>query len=204
MCSRPATWTTAAHIRWCLAHWKGGLVTNESQFSLYRADSTQCVSSCVGEWFFDVILMNGVARGGGGVMVRAGVAHEHSCILLMAFWRDRDNILRPVIVPFIHDHQPTLQHNNAHLISCVASILNGTCLGCSGLAYATTCSSSCQYPANGHSHWKGVNQHSTGHKPDQLDAKEMCYTAWGKWWSRHTLTNFLTPPGPLKAEELYI
>ncbi len=84
-----------------------------------------------------------------------------------------------------------------HPSSCMASILTGhvthwACLGCSGSAYTTACSSSCQYPATSHSHWRGVDQHSTGHnqQPDQLYAKEMCCTAWGKWWSHQILTGF--------------
>ncbi len=55
---------------------------------------------------------------------------------------------------------------------------------------------SCQYPAPLHSHWRGVDQHSTGHnqQPDQLYAMEMCCTAWGKWWSHQILTGFRSPP----------
>jgi hypothetical protein len=36
--------------------------------------------------------------------------------------------------------------------------------------------------SSNHSHWIGVGQHSTGHnqQPDQLYAKEMCNTIWGK------------------------
>ncbi len=90
-----------------------------------------------------------------------------------------------------------------HPSSCMASILTGhvthwACLGCSGSAYTTACSSSCQYPATSHRHWRGVDQHSTGHnqQPDQLYAKEMCCTAWGKWWSHQILTGFRTPPPP--------
>ncbi len=73
-------------------------------------------------------------------------------------------------------------------------------LGCSGSAYTTACSSSCQYPATSHSHWRGVDQHSTGHnqQPDQLYAKEMCCTAWVKCWSHQILTGFRTPPDPPK------
>jgi hypothetical protein len=55
------------------------------------------------------------------------------------------------------------------------------CLGCSGLNCTTECSSSCQYPATSHSHWRGVGHHSTGHnqQPDQFYAKAMCCAAWG-------------------------
>ncbi len=89
--------------------------------------------------------------------------NEHRCILLMAFWMHRDEILRPIVVPFIHDitsccsmimHGPMFQgsvHNSRswkHPSSCLASILTGhvthwPCLGCSGSAYMTACSSSC-------------------------------------------------------------
>jgi hypothetical protein len=45
-------------------------------------------------------------------------------------------------------------------------------LGCSGSACTTACSSSRQYPATLHSHWRGGGQHSTGHneQPDQFYA----------------------------------
>ncbi len=84
-----------------------------------------------------------------------------------------------------------------HPSSCMASILTGhvphwACLGCSWSAYRTVCSSSFQYPATSHSHWRGADQHSTdrNQQPDQLYVKEMCCTAWGKWWSHQILTGF--------------
>ncbi len=82
-------------------------------------------------------------------------------------------------------------------------VTNWACLGSSGSVYMTACSSSCQYPATSHSHWRGVDQHSTGHnqQPDQLYAKEMCCTAWGKLWSHQILTGFQTP---LDTVKLYI
>ncbi len=33
-------------------------------------------------------------------------------------------------------------------------------------------------------------------QPDQLYAKEMCWTAWGKWWSHQIQTGFQTTPPP--------
>ncbi len=55
-------------------------------------------------------------------------------------------------------------------------------------------------------HWRGVDQHSTGHnqQPDQLYVKEMCCTAWGKWCSPQKLTGFQTPPDPPNILKLYI
>ncbi len=115
---------------------------------------------------------------------------EHWCILLMAFWMHRDTVTRswgPLLCPssttitsccIMIMHGPMLQgsvHNSwklkswKHPSSCMASILTGhvthwACLGCSGSAYTTGCSSSWQYPATSHSHWRGVDQHYTGHK----------------------------------------
>ena len=43
-----------AHIRWRLALRRGILFTDESRFSLYRADGRQRVWRCVGERFADV------------------------------------------------------------------------------------------------------------------------------------------------------
>ncbi|KAL0178729.1 hypothetical protein M9458_027623, partial [Cirrhinus mrigala] len=60
-----------AHIRWCLALWRGFLFTDESRLSLYRADGRRRVWCRVGERFADVNVVDGVAHGGGGVMVWA-------------------------------------------------------------------------------------------------------------------------------------
>ncbi len=67
-------WTNA-HIRWRLALWRGVLFTDESRFSLYRADGRQRVWHRVGERFADVNIVDRVANGGSGVMVWAGVCY---------------------------------------------------------------------------------------------------------------------------------
>uniref|UniRef100_A0A8C1J6G5 Insertion element IS150 protein InsJ-like helix-turn-helix domain-containing protein n=1 Tax=Cyprinus carpio TaxID=7962 RepID=A0A8C1J6G5_CYPCA len=107
-----------AHIRWCLALWRGVLFTNESQFSLYRADGRQRVWCRVGERFADVNIVDQVAHGGGGVMVWAGVCYGertqvHFIDGILNAQRYRDEILRPIAVPFIHDQHLMLQHDNA-------------------------------------------------------------------------------------------
>jgi hypothetical protein len=59
-----------------------------------------------------------------------------------------------------------------------------------------------QYPETLHSRWRGVIQHSTGHNPpsNQLYAKEMCHTAWGKTNGVHTRywLAFWSTPLPLR------
>ncbi len=169
-----------AHIRWHLALWRGVLFTDESRFSLYRADSRQRVWRWVGERFADLNVVDQVAHGGGGVCYGQQI-QVHFIDGILNAQRYRDEILRPIVLPFIHGHHLMSQHDNAwphvarictqfleaeHPSSCMASILTGhgnhwACLGCSGSAYTTACSSSYKYPATSHSHWRGVDQHST-------------------------------------------
>ena len=54
---------------------KGAHFTDESGFSLFRADGRQHVWHRVGERFAYVNVVDGVAHGGGGVMVWAGVCY---------------------------------------------------------------------------------------------------------------------------------
>ncbi len=58
-----------AHIRWRLALWRGVFFTEESRFSLYRADGRQRVWRRVGERF--------ATHSGSGVIVWAGVCYGH-------------------------------------------------------------------------------------------------------------------------------
>ncbi len=86
--------------------------------SLYRADGRQCVWRRVGERFVDVKVVDRVAHGGVGVMVWAGVCYGqwtqvHFIDGILNAQRYGDEILRPIVVPFIHDHHLMLQHDNA-------------------------------------------------------------------------------------------
>ena len=117
-------------------------------------------------------------------------------------------------MPFLHRPHLMFQNDNAwphvarictqfletenvpcYSMACTLTIYitHWACLGCPGSTCTTVCSSSHQYPATSHSHWRGVWQYTTGHnqQPDQLYAKEMCCTAWGKWCSLQIMTCFL-------------
>ena len=78
------------------------------------ADGRQRVWRHVGEWFADVSVVDRVAHGG-GVMVWAGVCYGqrtqvHFIDGILNAQRYRDEILMPIVVPFIHDHHLMLQH----------------------------------------------------------------------------------------------
>ncbi len=75
-------------------------------------------TACMGERFADVNVVNRVAHGGGGVMVWAGVCYGqetqvHFIDGILNAQRYRDEILRSMVVPFIHDHHLMFQHDNA-------------------------------------------------------------------------------------------
>ncbi len=111
VCRRNRLEWANAHIRWRLALWRGVLLTDESRFSLYRADGRQRVWHRVGERFADVKVVDRVAHGGGGVMVWAGVCYGqrtqvHFIDGILNAQRYRDEILRPIVVPSSNFAQP--------------------------------------------------------------------------------------------------
>ncbi len=76
--------------------------------------------------------MDRVAHGGGEVMVWAGVCYGqrtqvHFIDGIVNAQRYRDEILRPIVVPFIHDHHLMLQHDNAwpHVTRISTQFLEG-------------------------------------------------------------------------------
>jgi hypothetical protein len=72
----------------------------------------------VGEWFADVNVANRVPHGGGGFIVWAGISYRQQTRLHfidsnLNAQRYRDEILRPIVIPFIHRHHLMFQHDNA-------------------------------------------------------------------------------------------
>ena len=84
---------------------------------------------CEGERFAHVNTVDIVAHGGGGVMVWADVCYGprtqvHFIDGILNAQRYCDEILRPIVVPFIHDHHLVLQHDNArHVYDSVFQFL---------------------------------------------------------------------------------
>ncbi len=65
-----------------------------------------------------VSVVDRVAHGGGGVMVWAGMCYGQRTQVnfidgILNAQRYRDEILGPIVVPFIHNHHLMLQHDNA-------------------------------------------------------------------------------------------
>ena len=94
------------------------LFTDDSQFQLYRAHGRQRLWRCMGERFADVNVVNRVPHGGSGVMIWAGISYEQRTQLYfidgnLNAQRYRDEILRPIVVPFIRRHHLMFQHGNA-------------------------------------------------------------------------------------------
>lgn len=107
-----------AHVRWNRARWRQIVFSDESRFNLCHADGRLRVWRRAGERFSDATTVPRVAHGGGGVMVWAGICHGDRTQLLIIDGnlnavRYRDEILRPIVLPFIRRHNATFQHDNA-------------------------------------------------------------------------------------------
>lgn len=107
-----------AHFRWPLPRWRRVLFTDESRFQLYRADGRQRVWRRTGERFADANVVRRVAHGGGGVMVWAGIASGlrtglHFIDGNLNAQRYQHDILAPVVVPFVRQHNLVFQQDNA-------------------------------------------------------------------------------------------
>ena len=92
--------------------WRNAMFSDESRFLLYRADGRRRVYRRDGERFRDNCV-DGVDRfGGGGLMVWAGIVYGHRTPMVfidghLTAQRYVDLILRPIVVPFIRQHNVT-------------------------------------------------------------------------------------------------
>ncbi len=198
-----------AHIRWRLALWRGVLFMDESRFSLYRADGRQRVWRRVGERFAEVNVVDQVAHGGGGVMVWAGVcygqrAQVHFIDGILNAQRYRDEILRPIVVPFIHDHHLMLQgsvHNSWKLKT--SQFLHGqhthrTChpLSMFGMLWIGVYDSVFQFLPISSNFAQPLKRSGPTFHRSQSTTWSTLSEGDGKWWSHQILTGFWTPPPP--------
>ena len=116
--ARPMAWVTAqAPIRFPMRQWRR-VFTDESQFTLFRADGRRRLYRRRGERFADACVFDRDRYGGGSVMVWGGISHGVKSPLIvlpgnLTAVRYRDGILRPVAVPLVQQHQMTFQHDNA-------------------------------------------------------------------------------------------
>ncbi len=99
-----------AHIQWPLALWRG--VSSQINHGFH------CTGKMADSVFANVNVVDRVAHGGGGVIVWAGVYYRQQTQVyfidgILNAQRYCDDILRPIVVPFIHDHHLILQHDNA-------------------------------------------------------------------------------------------
>ena len=103
---------------WRRQRWQAVLFTEESRFNLFRADSRRCVYRRRKERCVDCCVIERDRFGGGSVMVWGGIAYGRRTQLhiirghLNAI-RYRDEILSLHLVPFLQQHNLTLQQDNA-------------------------------------------------------------------------------------------
>ena len=101
-----------------MRQWRRVLFTDESRFTLYRADGRRRVYRRRGERFADACVVERDRFGGGSVMVWGGIAHGIKSQLIivagnMTAVRYKDEILCPVAVPLVQQRNLILQQDNA-------------------------------------------------------------------------------------------
>ena len=94
------------------------MFTDESRFSLFRSDGKKRVYRRRGKGFADACGGENDIFGGASVMVWGGIAYGLRMPLVIVDGalnaaKYKDNILRPHVVPFLQQHNLTLQQDNA-------------------------------------------------------------------------------------------
>ena len=117
--ARHMAWVTAqAPRRFPMRQWRRAFFTDESRSTLFRADGRRRLYRRRGERFVDACVFDRDRYGGGSVMVWGGISHGVKSPLIvvpgnLTAVRYREEILRPVAVPLVQQHQMTFQHDNA-------------------------------------------------------------------------------------------
>ena len=105
--ARRMAWVTAqAPRRFPMRQWRRVSFTDESRFTLFRADGRRRLYRRRGERFADACIFERDRYGGGSVMVWGGISHGVKSPLIvvpgnLTAVRYRDEILRPVAVPLV-------------------------------------------------------------------------------------------------------
>ena len=101
-----------------LRQWRKVMFSDESMYLLYRADGRQRVYRHNGERYRDNCLVERDRFRGGALMVWPGISYGHRTPLVfidgpLTAQRYLDVILRPVVVPFVRQHNVKFQQDNA-------------------------------------------------------------------------------------------
>ena len=119
--ARRMAWVTAqTPRRFPMRQWRRIFLSDESRFTLFCADGRRRLYRRRGELFADACVFERDRYGGGSVMVLGGISHGVKSPLIvvpgnLTAVSYRDEILRPVAVPLVQQHQMTFQHDNARL-----------------------------------------------------------------------------------------
>ncbi|VDI18461.1 Hypothetical predicted protein [Mytilus galloprovincialis] len=103
---------TRARIRWNRQTWRQVLFTDESKFNLKFIDGRARVYRRRNERFSDACVQETDRFGGGGIMVWGGITYQERTELKIIVsnqnaTRYRDEILAPVVLPFLRRHRLT-------------------------------------------------------------------------------------------------
>ena len=117
--ARRMAWATAQAPRYFpMRQWRRFFFTDESRFTLFRADGRRHLYRRRGERFADDCVFERDRYGGGSVMVWGGISHGVKSLFIvvpgnLTAVRYRDEILRPAAVLLVQRHQMTFQHDKA-------------------------------------------------------------------------------------------
>ena len=106
------------HLNWTRRQWGDVLFTDESKFNVYMADGRQRVWRRRGERFANCCVQQHDRWGGGSVLVWAGVTSATRTQLVILngpvnAQTYQNQVLNPVVRPFIRQHGGLLQQDNA-------------------------------------------------------------------------------------------